>query len=281
VITCAPLEEPRPNETRSLGPSSEGRVLQAFKTIWEHASDSRVNTGQASTAEKAAVLSKVEYLQESSHLFHDIEIGLDIVVRATQQATGATGAALALVTDGRLICRGRVGDVAPSVGVVLDGTAGLTAMCVRRGEALHCSDAESDSRVDQALCRELNVRSILVVPMIEEKTVVGVLEVLSSEANAFNASHVQWLSQAANFAQKIAGSMRSSPPDPLTVLNRAESVLPIGKGAAENGDSKHRAGSSDLQVGQRETDLALISTVLQDETANWREIWQRLESRSV
>jgi hypothetical protein len=104
----------------------------------------------ASAAQTSAIRTKVEALPQPLPTNPgELEIGLDIVVRAAQQATEAAGAALALMINGRLVCRARVGGVAPSIGVVLDDNAGLTAACVRTGAILNCSDAQIGSQSRQ------------------------------------------------------------------------------------------------------------------------------------
>ena len=43
---------------------------------------------------------------------------------------------------------------------------GLTGLAIRRQMSQWCSDTESDARVDQEVCRQLGVRSIIVVPVL-------------------------------------------------------------------------------------------------------------------
>jgi len=92
--------------------------------------------------------------------------------------------------DGLPVCRAPVGIIAPSIGVVLDETEGVTGACLSTGKVLNCSDAGSDLQVDSSLCRELNIGSILVVPILGGKAVSG-WEVLSRQPDAFNATHVR------------------------------------------------------------------------------------------
>jgi GAF domain-containing protein len=72
----------------------------------------------------------------------------------------------------------------------LQTDSGLSAECVRTGEVLLCSDAESNPRVDWASCRRMGVRSILVAPLRHFRRTLGVFEVLSSTAYAFDNNDV-------------------------------------------------------------------------------------------
>jgi GAF domain-containing protein len=120
----------------------------------------------------------------------DLEPGISIIAEKAQALTGATGAAIALRKGDEIICRARAGRTAPDLGVRLQTDRGLSAECVRTGEVLLCNDAESNPRVDTASCRRLGVRSILVAPMRHFRRTLGVLEVLSSTAHAFDNNDV-------------------------------------------------------------------------------------------
>jgi len=120
----------------------------------------------------------------------DLEPGISIIAEKAQALTGATGAAIALRKGDEIICRARTGRTAPDLGVRLQTDRGLSAECVRTGEVLLCNDAESNPRVDMASCRRLGVRSILVAPLRHFRRTLGLFEVLSSTAHAFDNNDV-------------------------------------------------------------------------------------------
>ncbi len=120
----------------------------------------------------------------------DLEPGISIIAEKAQALTGATGAAIALRKGDEIICKARVGRTAPDLGVRLQTDRGLSAECVRTGEVLLCNDAETNPRVDMASCRRLGVRSILVAPLRHYRRTLGVFEVLSSTAGAFDSNDV-------------------------------------------------------------------------------------------
>ena len=120
----------------------------------------------------------------------DLEPGISIIAERAQALTGATGAAIALRRGNEIVCRARTGRTAPDIGVRLQTDVGLSAECVRTGEVLLCHDAEANSRVDQASCRHLGVRSVLVAPLRHFRRTLGVFEVLSSTPHAFDNNDV-------------------------------------------------------------------------------------------
>jgi putative methionine-R-sulfoxide reductase with GAF domain len=149
----------------------------------------------------------------------NLDVALKVALRAAVYGTGAAGAAIALMRDGQLVCRAREGDIAPDLGVVLNVGTGITGACVRSAQVLHCQDAETDGRVDSAVCRALGIRSILVVPIVVNGAVTGILEILASNDHAFNSEHIKWLTIVANFvhANTRATEEAKTPPSRVTV----------------------------------------------------------------
>jgi TonB family protein len=115
------------------------------------------------------------------------------VVEEARDATGATGAAIALLRDDEMICRATTGDNAPDLGVRVETSSGLAGECVRTGVTQHSEDTEGDPRVNAEACRKLGVRSMLIVPVMDAGTVCGILQVFSPLPNKFGVREVEAL----------------------------------------------------------------------------------------
>ncbi|HLZ43921.1 MAG TPA: TonB family protein [Candidatus Sulfotelmatobacter sp.] len=114
-----------------------------------------------------------------------LDLVLNEIVEQARSATGATGAAIALTREGEMVCRATTGTNAPDLGVRVETDSGLSGECLKSGEIQHCSDTESDPRVNAEACRQLGVRSMLIAPIRDSKECVGILEVLSTAPHAF------------------------------------------------------------------------------------------------
>jgi hypothetical protein len=124
---------------------------------------------------------------------------LEEITRSAVLLTGASGAALAL-SDGKVMsCRACSGHLAPPVGTRLSTEAGLTAMCVQTAEVVRCDDTEADPRVDSSKC--IGIRSIVAVPVFDNPSVAGVLEVLSGIPKRFTDKHVTALQLLARLVE--------------------------------------------------------------------------------
>jgi TonB family protein len=121
------------------------------------------------------------------------DLVLNQIVEQARMATTATAAAIALTRGDEMVCRATTGPNAPDLGVRLTTDAGISGACVTTREVQRCDDTETDPRVDAAACRELGIRSMLVVPVLDAEKLVGVFEILSPRPHAFGDRDVQTL----------------------------------------------------------------------------------------
>jgi TonB family protein len=146
---------------------------------------------------------------------------LALVVERTRSVTRATGAAVALEDRGSVICRASSGN-APAIGAHLDPNSGLSGECVRSGEIVRCEDTETDPRADRLVCRKLDLRSIVIVPIRIQGRPSGVLEVFSSRPHAFQSNDVLLLRRVADLVAGIAirqlDSSHQAPAGPHAVM---------------------------------------------------------------
>ena len=106
--------------------------------------------------------------------------------------TKASGAAIAIGPPEAMVCRASTGN-APDVGVPINPSSGLTGYCVRNRATVVCDDTETDERVNAAACREMELRSALVIPVFSSTVsgdLSGILEVFSSQPKAFTPDHI-------------------------------------------------------------------------------------------
>src|SRR5256885_1374249 len=128
---------------------------------------------------------------------HSADLALDLllneIVEQARLATTATGAAIALLRDDEMVCRATTGANAPGLGDRLSTRSGLSGACVQTRRVQRCDDIEIDPRVDAASWRGLEVRSILMVPVLDREEVAGVFQIFSPRSNAFGDRDIQTL----------------------------------------------------------------------------------------
>jgi TonB family protein len=137
---------------------------------------------------------------------------LALIVERMRNLTGATGAAIALAAGAEIVCRASSGN-APAVGAPINPDSGLSGECLRTGQLVRCEDTDTDSRADRAICRAMQIRSILILPLPRHDRPQGVLEVFSSEPRAFEPGDELALRQIAELVAEIAGYRPVTSPD--------------------------------------------------------------------
>lgn len=174
---------------------------------------SLVNNSDADHSARAQLLSALDDVRRQ---IREIEAGaIDTRFRANSDAisqliaeraaslTGASGAALAYLTNGKIVCRTRAGDPAPPVGSEVDSQNGLSGQCLRTGTVVSCADTEADPRIDPEICRVFGIGSFMAAPIFSDSQVVGLLEVFSPYPHTFGPLHGMVLERLAEFVPGV------------------------------------------------------------------------------
>lgn len=130
---------------------------------------------------------------------------MNLVATRAQELTHADGAAVEMADDGQMVYRAATGSASGHVGVRVQAAESLSGLCVRTRETLRCDDSETDPRVDLKACREIGLRSMIVVPLFHESRSVGVLKVLSSQTSYFKEVDVHTLQLLAGLVGTAVG----------------------------------------------------------------------------
>lgn len=144
------------------------------------------------------------------------------LIEQARSITDADGAAIALEQDGGVYCVASTG-FAPAVGASINPVSGVSGECYRTGRLVVCDDAENDARVNPEVARQLNLRSLAVVPILQGDRVIGLLETLSHRRDAFVDVHVELL---AYIAEQIAKLGRPSQGSKSKLVDSAETPAP-------------------------------------------------------
>jgi diguanylate cyclase (GGDEF)-like protein/PAS domain S-box-containing protein len=123
----------------------------------------------------------------------DLESVMGLLCERTMELTGADGASVALLTDGKLRFGASRGSPDHPVGEVLSLDKSLGGLAIRDRRSLTSGDAREDPRVDSARVRATGVRSMVAVPLLHAGKPVGTLLVLSRSPNAFDDEDVRTL----------------------------------------------------------------------------------------
>jgi PAS domain S-box-containing protein len=111
----------------------------------------------------------------------DSETLMRVIVERSKGLTGASGAVIEALEGEDLVPLVHVGTDAPRLKV----NSSLSGICVRTGELQRSDDTFTDPRIAHNACRDLGIKSLLVVPLRDEQRTLGVLKVVAPQAHAF------------------------------------------------------------------------------------------------
>jgi diguanylate cyclase (GGDEF)-like protein/PAS domain S-box-containing protein len=110
---------------------------------------------------------------------------LQLVAAEAREVVGGDGAVVELPDRADMVYRAAVGAAEPFLGARVPLAGSLAGIAMVTAETQHCTDSETDERVDREACRRVGVRSMICVPLCHDAETVGVLKVFSAEAHAF------------------------------------------------------------------------------------------------
>ena len=206
--------------------------------------------------------------------YRDLDAALQLLAERAQYITGASGAMIALRRGEHndMLCRATAGAKAPDLGALLSMEHGFSGESVRTRQALRCDDAEIDPRVNREGCRSLGISSVVAMPILSDQQVLGVFELFSGKAHAFDErdlSALQRLGEMVETAVKYAVAAQAAtvveePPaltakdDDLLLVETNLEVETVKPKVAELVDST--AASANLASAKDEEDVLEVAT---------------------
>jgi len=141
----------------------------------------------------------------------DLRAALSLVAARALEISGATGAAIAIGAQGEMTCWAMSGPTAPPLGAPVPLDSGLSGECLRSRRTLRCDDTKGDPRVNREACARLGgVGSMLLVPLLQRRGAIGILEVFSTKPRAFDDTDAHALELLAVIASTSLGDFGES-----------------------------------------------------------------------
>lgn len=121
----------------------------------------------------------------------DVDGALHLIVERTQNVANATGVAIGLLKGDQLVYRAGSGSAAPYTGRSVTARLVVSAERKAKCEILRVENAETDARIEAAICRQFGAKSLLILLIYQDHAVAGVLEIFFSEAHVFQDPEVR------------------------------------------------------------------------------------------
>jgi putative methionine-R-sulfoxide reductase with GAF domain len=120
----------------------------------------------------------------------DADRAIDLIAVRAQDVANATGIAIGFLKGDQLVYQAGSGSGVAYVGKHVMGTLCVSRNIAAKSEILRVEDAQTDKRIEAAICRQFGAQSLLILPLYHDGTLVGVLDVLFDEPHAFQRQEV-------------------------------------------------------------------------------------------
>lgn len=121
----------------------------------------------------------------------DLDGAMRDVVESARNVANATGVAIGLLKGDGLTYRAGSGTSAAYVGQHVTASLTVAADTKTGREILRVENAQTDMRIEAAVCRQFGANSLLILPIYNNGVVAGVLDVRFSEAHTFQDHEVR------------------------------------------------------------------------------------------
>lgn len=161
----------------------------------------------------------------------DLDRAMPLVADRARNVANATGIAIALLKGDQLVYRAGSGCSATCVGRHATAILSVSKHAQSR-EILRVENAQTDGRIEAAICRQFGAQSLLILPIYDNRALVGVLEVIFGEAHPFHDREVRTyrlmtgllgeaMSRAVQSKQEVAAAAELP-----VVVQRIEKIAP-------------------------------------------------------
>lgn len=120
----------------------------------------------------------------------DVDGAMDMIAARARGVANATGIAIGLLSGDELVYRAGSGSGVRYVGQHVAATLCVSTHNAASDEILRVENAQSDRRIEATICRQFGAASLLILPIYQDGTMAGVLDVLFHEAHAFQPREV-------------------------------------------------------------------------------------------
>jgi len=151
------------NDSKEEQPTATSRVLAIIAEI-----QSLIRTQSLNIADSAALIA-------------DRVLGL----------TGASGVSISLVDNGYLDCVAEAGIPAKIPGSSVSSHSADATAQLKSGHMFESADAQTDSRLDREICREIEVGSLVAAPVLRFGEIAGLVEVRWAKPGCFGEAELR------------------------------------------------------------------------------------------
>jgi hypothetical protein len=203
----------------ALDEGSFQQLLAAAYVVQEHNDSLRSGGSRLESPQVVFSIAEIQSAMRDGGL--DVSAAARLVAQSLLKLLGAGGISISLVTNGYLDCVAESGRPATVPGSSIASHSLVATERLKSGLVFDSADAHTDIRLDQDMCRQLDVASLVAAPILRFGEIAGLIEARWSWANACDEAGV---SACRLMAGLVTGILEQPA---ISLLPRASSEKPI------------------------------------------------------
>jgi hypothetical protein len=231
------------------------QLLAAAYVLQQHNDSLRAKDPRLDAAWIFAQIAETETLVRHGNL--DFSQAAKLVGERLCKMTGAVSVSVCLLDDDSVECVAESGVAANKQGRAIAASSIAATERLKNGRQFQSLDAQADSRIDNELCRELGVRSLLAVPIQRSEEIAGLIEIRWGLTDALHECDVRTCRLMTNLLAEMLGRENLSAAQPSRALvpnhKREEPEIPEH---VEHSQPAELNGANESSEEETEQDLA-------------------------
>jgi len=179
---------------------------------------------------------------ELKHLINtgqlDLKMTMRVIASCVRNVANATGVAIGLLESNQLAYIAGSGCATARIGRRVSATLSVATNTRHKVEILRVENAETETRIEAAICRQFGAKSLLILPIYRDRALAGVIEIIFNEARVFDDREVciyhsmanaagEALAYSGTFERKVGKStMLTRPPEKMKQRALHDESLP-------------------------------------------------------
>jgi len=189
----------------------------------------------------------------------DVNGAVALIADRARNVANAAGVAIGLLEGDELVYRAGSGSAAAYIGRHVKATLNVSAHNLASGEILRVENTQTDRRIEAAICRQFGAKALLIVPICHDRAVAGAVEILFSDAHAFQDREVRTYQLLAGLvAEAMSHAAQLEPKQALAAEPAKEHPHPAGTHAAAEVSTTAMADAGELSLFRRLAGAAVV-----------------------
>jgi len=232
---------------------------------------------------------------ELKHLINtgqlDLKMTMRLIAGCVRNVANATGVAIGLLESNQLAYIAGSGCATARIGRRVSATLSVASNTRHKVEILRVENAETETRIEAAICRQFGAKSLLILPIYRDRALAGVIEIIFNEARVFDDREVciyhsmanaagEALAYSGTFESKVGKStMLTRPPEKMKQRALHDESLPGNINSLPNAHFScpaREAGTEPEKLVSGQASSTRTDSSLKELTKPSRLLWWRL-----